>query len=463
MLRRKIEKTLSDWKNTPNHKPLILKGCRQCGKTFSVLDFAKKNYEHVVYLNFFVNPQYASVFSGSLEVDNITMLLSALMGKDAIFEAGKTILILDEIQDCPDARTALKFFKLDGRYDVIGTGSLLGVKGYGDKEPKSIPVGYETVIDMTPLDFEEFLWANGISEQIITLLHTHLQNQTPVPDALHARMRELLLQYTVVGGMPDVVQTFVDSRRMEEVLQLQRDIVRSYEDDMVKYADKKDKAVIKECFQSIPKQLSKENKKFQYSVVKKGATASKFAGSLQWIEDAGIIARCYNLFITELPLDGNADQDTFKVYMRDTGLFVSMLEDGTQFDILQGNLLGYKGAIFEGLIADIFSKMGRKLYYFHKDSGLEVDFIIRYKGACTLVEVKANTGNVKSTKTVLRHPEKYHVTQAIKLGDYNIGLSEQILTLPLYMAFLLREICCSNRASNDCGVFRFGNTFSVLS
>ena len=439
MLRRKIEKTLSDWKNTPNHKPLILKGCRQCGKTFSVLNFAKKNYEHVVYLNFFVNPQYASVFSGSLEVDNITMLLSALMGKDAIFEAGKTILILDEIQDCPDARTALKFFKLDGRYDVIGTGSLLGVKGYGDKEPKSIPVGYETVIDMTPLDFEEFLWANGISEQIITLLHTHLQNQTPVPDALHARMRELLLQYTVVGGMPDVVQTFVDSRRMDEVLQLQRDIVRSYEDDMVKYADKKDKAVIKECFQSIPKQLSKENKKFQYSVVKKGATASKFAGSLQWIEDAGIIARCYNLFITELPLDGNADQDTFKVYMRDTGLFVSMLEDGTQFDILQGNLLGYKGAIFEGLIADIFSKMGRKLYYFHKDSGLEVDFIIRYKGACTLVEVKANTGNVKSTKTVLRHPEKYHVTQAIKLGDYNIGLSEQILTLPLYMAFLLRE------------------------
>lgn len=439
MLRRKIEKTLLDWKNTPNHKPLILKGCRQCGKTFSVLNFAKKNYEHVVYLNFFVNPQYASVFSGSLEVDHITMLLSALMGKDAIFEAGKTILILDEIQDCPDARTALKFFKLDGRYDVIGTGSLLGVKGYGEKEPKSIPVGYETVIDMTPLDFEEFLWANGISEQIITLLHTHLQDQTPVPDALHARMRELLLQYTVVGGMPDVVQTFVDTKRMDEVLQLQRDIVRSYEDDMVKYADKKDKAVIKECFQSIPKQLSKENKKFQYSVVKKGATASKFAGSLQWIEDAGIIARCYNLCITELPLDGNAEQDTFKVYMRDTGLFVSMLEDGTQFDILQGNLLGYKGAIFEGLIADIFSKMGRKLYYFHKDSGLEVDFVIRYKGACALVEVKANTGNVKSTKTILRHPEKYHVTQAIKLGDYNIGMSEQILTLPLYMAFLLRE------------------------
>ena len=439
MLRRKIEQALMDWKNTPNHKPLILKGCRQCGKTFSVLDFAKKNYEHVVYLNFFANAQYASVFSGSLEVDTITMLLSALMGREAVFEAGKTILILDEIQECPDARTALKFFKLDGRYDVIGTGSLLGVEGYGNREPKSIPVGYETVIDMTPLDFEEFLWANGISEQIIAMLKTCLQAETPVPEALHQRMRELLLQYTVVGGMPDVVQTFVNAKRMDEVLQLQRDIVRSYEDDMVKYADKKDKPVIRECFQSIPKQLSKENKKFQYSVVKKGATASKFAGSLQWIEDAGIIARCYNLSITELPLDGNAEKDTFKVYMRDMGLFVAMLEDGTQFDILQGNLFGYKGAIFEGLIADTFTKMGRKLYYFHKDSGLEVDFVIRYKGECTLVEVKAVSGNTKSAKTILRHPEKYHVNHLIKLGDYNVGRADQILTLPLYMAFLLRE------------------------
>lgn len=439
MLRRKIEQTLLDWKNTPEHKPLIVKGCRQCGKTFSVLEFAKKNYEYVVYLNFFENPQYASVFSGSMEVDHITMLLSALMGKDAIFEEGKTILVLDEIQDCPDARTALKFFKLDGRYDVIGTGSLLGVVGYGSKEPKSIPVGYETVIDMTPLDFEEFLWANGISEQIIALLKTHLHDETPVPDALHQRMHELLLHYTVVGGMPDAVQTFVNTKRMDEVLQIQRDIVRSYEDDMVKYAEKKDKPVIRECFQSIPKQLSKENKKFQYSVVKKGATASKFAGSLQWIEDAGIISRCYNLSITELPLDGNAEKDIFKVYMRDMGLFVSMLEDGTQFDILQGNLLAYKGAIFEGLIADIFSKMGRKLYYFHKDSGLEVDFVIRYKGECTLVEVKANTGNAKSAKTILSHPEKYHVDHVIKLGNYNVGRSAQMLTLPLYMAFLLCE------------------------
>lgn len=439
MLKRKIEQRLMDWKNTDNHKPLLIKGCRQCGKTFSVLDFAKKNYKNVVYLNFFENPDYASVFAGSLEVDNIIMLLSALLGGDAVFEAGETVLVLDEIQDCPDARTALKFFRMDGRFDVIGTGSLLGVKGYG-KEPRSIPVGSETVIDMYPLDFEEFLWANGIAQPVIDMLNNYLRTETPVPEALHNRMKQLLLQYTVVGGMPDVVQTFVDTRQMNEVLRIQRDIIRSYEDDMVKYAEKRDKSRIKECFQSIPRQLSKENKKFQYTVVKKGSTASKYAGSLQWIEDAGIISRCYNLSVTELPLDVNAEEDVFKVYMKDCGLFISMLEDGTQYDILQGNLFGYKGAIFENLIADIFAKMGRKLYYYHKDSGLEVDFVIRYRGECTLVEVKASTGNTKSTKTILRHPEKYHVYSAIKLGDYNVGRSEQMLTLPLYMAFLLKEV-----------------------
>lgn len=439
MLKRKIEKRFLDWKNSENRKPLIVKGCRQCGKTYSVLDFARNNYKNVVYLNFFENPDYISVFSGSLEVDNIIMLLSALMGNNAVFEAYNTVLVLDEIQECPGARTALKFFCTDGRFDVIGTGSLLGVKGYG-KEPRSVPVGYETVIDMYPLDFEEFLWANGITENIIISLKNSLNEEKPVAEALNKRMKDLLLQYAVVGGMPDVVQTFVETRQMDRVLQIQRDIVRSYEDDMIKYADKKDKSNIRECFKSIPKQLSKENKKFQYSVIKKGSSAASFAGSLQWIEDAGIISRCYNLSITELPLDGNSQKEIFKVYMLDCGLFISMLEDGTQYDVLQGKLYGYKGAIFENLIADIFKKMGRNLYYFHKDSGLEVDFVIRYKGECTLIEVKATGGNTKSTKTILRHPEKYHVNSAVKFGDYNIGRSEGILTLPLYCAFLLTDV-----------------------
>jgi hypothetical protein len=392
----------------------------------------------VVYINFYKNAEYASIFSGSLEIDNLILMMSALLGKDAIFEAGNTIIILDEIQECPEARTALKFFKEDGRFDVIGTGSLLGVKGYG-KQPKSVPVGSETMIEMHPLDFEEFLWANGISDQHINLLRDYLAKECPVPEALHGRLRGLLLQYAVVGGMPAVVQNFVDTNQMNSVLALQRDIVHSYEDDMVKYAEDKDKPQIRECFQSIPAQLSKENKKFQYSVVKKGGTSAKFEGSIQWIEDAGIVSRCYNLYLPELPLDGNKIDDVFKVYMCDMGLFVSMLEDGTQFDILQGNLFGYKGAIFENLIADIFNKMGRKLYYYHKDSGLEIDFVMRYKGECMLVEVKATSGNTKSSKTILAHPEKYHVGGVIKLGDYNIGRNDNILTLPLYMAFLLNE------------------------
>lgn len=439
MLKRKIESALLDWKNTPNRSPLIIKGCRQCGKTYSVRDFAKKHYKHEVYLNFFKNPSYISIFEGSLETDDLIMMMSALLGPEAVFEPGETVIILDEIQDCPEARTALKFFKEDGRFDVIGTGSLLGVKGYG-RQPKSIPVGSETLIEMHPLDFEEFLWANGITPQIIDKLRDYLTEEKPVPEALHSKLHQLLLQYTVVGGMPEVVKTFVTTKQMNRVLALQRDIVHSYEDDMVKYAQEVDKPLIKECFQSIPKQLSKENKKFQYSVVQKGGTASKFMGSLQWIEDAGIISRCYNLDLPELPLDGNAIREIFKVYMKDTGLFVSMLEDGTQYDILQGNLYGYKGAVFENLMADIFAKMGRKLYYYHKDSGLEIDFVTRYKGGATLIEIKATTGNAKSLRTILAHPEKYHVSGGIKLGNYNIGRNEQVLTIPLYMGFLLTDV-----------------------
>lgn len=447
MLKRKIEEELIAWKNDSNRKPLVIKGCRQCGKTFIVQKFAEENYANVVYLNFMQDSDYALAFEGSKRVDDIVMNLSAMIPQSQ-FVANETCIIIDEIQECPAARTALKFFKMDGRYDIIATGSLLGVKGYGERRNSSgsessktsIPVGYETIIDMYPLDFEEFLWANGISEAIIGKLTECLDSIQPVPEAIHQKMRQLILQYTVVGGMPSVVNTFVNTHNMGRVLAEQRGIVAEYEEDMVKYASDTDKPRIRECFESIPRQLSKEYKKFQYSTIRKGAKASQYTGSIQWIEDAGIITRCRNLTITELPLNGNAIDDCFKIYMADTGLFVSMLDDGTQFDIMQGNLHAYKGAIFENLVADIFTKMKRRLYYFRKDSGLEVDFVTRYKGECVLVEVKAKDGNIKSSKTILSHPEKYHVNHAIKLGDLNIGNSGQFLTLPLYMTFLLRQL-----------------------
>lgn len=445
MLKRKIERYLANWKRTPNKKPLVIKGIRQCGKTYIVQKFANDNYENVVYINFILEPDKKLAFAGSLDVDTITLNLSALL-PGSRFVADKTCIILDEIQDCRDARTALKAFQIDGRFDVIATGSLLGVRGYGDKKSgkevmgqDSIPVGYETVVEMYPLDFEEFLWANGISEEVIDKVKSCFDNETPVPEGLHKAMMELLYRYVVVGGLPAVVNCFLETKNIELIYQMQSNLVAEYEEDMVKYANDADKPHIRECFESIPKQLAKENKKFQYSVVRKGGRAAEYMGSIQWLEDAGIVRRCYNTRITELPLEGNAVKDCFKVYATDIGILMAMLDYGAQADILKGNLLAYKGAIFENLIADFLCKSGQKLYYFHKDSGLELDFLVRFKGECVVLEVKAKSGKAKSLRTILKNKHVYHVNHGIKLGQYNVGRENDILTMPLYMGFLIQE------------------------
>lgn len=445
MLRRKIETYLSDWKKSEDKKPLVIKGVRQCGKTYIVKKFAKDNYENVVYMNFILEPDKKSAFAGNLDVETIILNLSALI-PDSRFVSGKTCIILDEIQECKEARTALKSFCMDGRFDVIATGSLLGVKGYGNHKDKnkdegedSVPVGYETLVDMYPLDFEEFLWANGIGTNVIDTLRSCFDNETAVPEGVHKAMMELLYRYIIVGGLPEVVNCFLETKNVELIYDKQRTLIAEYEEDMVKYADDSDKPHIRECFESIPKQLAKENKKFQYSVVKKGGRASQYLGSIQWLEDAGIVERCYNTTITELPLSGNAITDCFKVYTTDIGILMGMLDYGTQADILRGNLLGYKGAIFESLMADFLCKSGQKLYYFHKESGLEIDFLVRFKGECVLVEVKAKTGRTKSMSTVLKNKDVYHVNNGIKLGQYNVGRDGDVLTIPLYMGFLIKD------------------------
>ena len=445
MYKRKVENVLQAWLDDASHKPLVVKGVRQCGKTSSVMDFVQKHFKHVVYLDFREHPDYKMFFTPNLDVDSIIMRITAAMPSVEI-EAGKTCFVFDEIQDCPGARTSLKYFHLDGRYEVICTGSLLGVNGYKTKEEikedeeASIPVGFEDIVEMFPMDFEEWLWANGIKEVHFEYLKKCLNSETPVEEAIHNRFRELLHLYIVVGGMPEVVSTFMETKQIGKVLAVQRRIVEEYKSDMVKYALTADKSRIRECFESIPAQLAREYKKFSYTVVRPGGRGRDYAGSLQWIEDAGIIRRCYNTEITELPLDGHKIQSEFKVYMADIGLLISMLEDGTQSSILQGDLLSYHGAIKENLLADVFGKMGRKLYYFHKDGGVELDFLIRYKGKCTPVECKATTGNSKSIHTVLMHPDKYHVSNAMKLGNYNIGRKDQLLTIPMYMAFMLTEV-----------------------
>ena len=444
MLKRKIESVLTEWRNSESKKPLVIKGIRQCGKTYIVRKFAAENYENVIYMNFVIEPDKKSAFTGNIDVDTVILNLSALI-PGCRFVSGKTCIILDEIQECREARTALKSFQIDGRFDVIATGSLLGVRGYGksDKDPEdgqdSIPVGYETVVEMYPLDFEEFLWANGLNDKVIGSVKSCFEKETVVPEGIHNVMMELLYRYVIVGGLPEVVNKFLETKNIELVYRTQRNLIAGYEEDMVKYAYDADKARIRECFESIPKQLAKENKKFQYSVVRKGGRSAQYIGSIQWLEDAGLVRRCYNTQITELPLEGNSIKDCFKLYTTDIGLLVAMLDYGTQADILKGNLLGYKGAIFENLMADFLCKSEQKLYYFQKESGLELDFLVRYKDECVALEVKAKSGKAKSLKTVLKNKDIYHINNAIKLGRYNVGRKGEVLTIPLYMGFLIKD------------------------
>ena len=450
MLRRRISETLRKWKEQPNHLPLVIMGIRQCGKTYISKQFAEENYRHVVYINFIKEEDRKSAFYGSKDVDSIVLNLSAQI-RNAKFVPGETCIIFDEIQDCPEARTSLKFFKEDGRYDIICTGSLLGVQGYGQDEKRkrsrktavseigtnSVPVGYEQIVEMYPLDFEEFLWANNMSEDIIKVLRRCLAEETPVPEGIHVAMKTLLYRYVAVGGLPAAVNALLETGNMNEVNEVWKSILKEYRSDMVKYAEDKDKPYIRACFNAVPKQLAKENKKYLWSKVESGGRGVLYKDSLQWLEDADIIRRCYNSHITGLPLEGNAIENVFKVYTADIGILVAMLGAATRADILQGNLGGFKGAIFENLMADTLIKKGQSLYYFQKESGLELDFLIRYKGECVPIEVKARSAQAKSIATVRKHPEKYGVRHFIKFGDYNIGRNGDLLTLPTYMQFLL--------------------------
>ena len=431
MLKRKIYQSLIEWKKQTEKMCLVVKGARQVGKTFIIDKFARENYENYVYINFDENPGYKVIFVVDLDVNNLIKQIS-LRVPNVSLVPHKTIIFLDEIQNCPNARTALKFLALDKRFDVIASGSLLGINY---KEVESFPVGYTEQLEMYSLDFEEFLWANGIEEQSILDVKEFFDKKEVVPQAMHERMMELFKEYIVVGGMPRVVNDFVKNHNFANVLKIQKAIISDYEDDIAKYADGSEKAKARACFLSIPKHLSKDYKKFRYSLVMPSGSSRKYAGSLMWLYDAGIINFCHNLEIPQLPLEGNSKSDTFKVYMRDTGLLVAMLDEGTQEDIIDGNLGIYKGAIYENIIGDILAKKGKKLYYFEYNSTLEVDFFIRYERVITAIEVKSS-GNSKS-KSLETLMEKYGVKKGIKLAPSNYGKKGEIDIFPIYMAMFL--------------------------
>jgi predicted AAA+ superfamily ATPase len=431
MLKRKITQELIRWKDNPNKLCLLVKGARQVGKTYSIDAFAQEHYTSYISINFDETPANRAIFDGDLDVETLIKQIS-LRVPAATLIPGETLIFLDEIQNCPRARTALKFLAMDKRFDIIASGSMLGINY---KDVPSYPVGYVDQLDMHSLDFEEFLWANGVSPKSVSDIQGYYERKETVPPAMHDRMMELFREHIVVGGMPRVVNEFVSSHNFASVLRLQKSIISGYADDIAKYAEGSEKAKARACFLSIPKHLSKDYKKFRYSLVERGSTARKYGGSLMWLYDAGIINFCHNLSAPELPLEGNAKSDAFKVYMRDTGLLMAMLEDGSQEDIIDGNLGIYKGAIYENIIADIFGKLGKSLYYFERDNKLEIDFFIRYRKLATAVEVKS-ADNVKS-KSMNSIIKNHHVKQGIKLSSKNVGVTENVDSLPLYMAIFL--------------------------
>ena len=448
MLKRKITEELIKWKENQlvKKKALLIKGLRQIGKTFIIRDFARKHYKYEVYIDFKRNSELKTIFDGDFSVDRILMDLSAkIVGLK--FVPHETVIIFDEIQECANARTALKYFVDDGRYDVIASGSLLGIRGYNKRKSRGVPTGSEHIIYMHPLDFEEFLWAKGVSEEVIYYLKECFESRKPISKVTHESLLRYFKEYICVGGLPEAVNIFLKTGNLNLVYQEQRDILEEYKDDFGKHLNEEEneevdeKLLVKilEVFNSIPSQLAKENKKFQYSWIKKSARASEYIKAIQRLKEFGIISQCYNLSNLKKPLEGNKIDNIFKIYMRDSGLFIAMLDKGTAGEIISGNLGIYKGAIFENIVADSFSKMDRNLYYFEKDSGLEIDFVTTYKNEVTLIEVKAKTGNTKSSKTILNNYSTYNVKKCIKLGEYNIGESDNILTIPYYLAFLLKE------------------------
>ncbi len=431
MLKRKILNDLINWKNTKDKECLLVKGARQVGKTYIIEEFGKNYYDNYVYLNFFRNPNLKNIFEGSLEASEIYKKMSIYIPNFKLVP--NTLIFLDEIQECPNARTALKFLAIDNKYDVIASGSLLGISY---KSVPSIPVGYERQLTMYSLDFEEFLWAIGFNENSISYIKEHFENHEKIENGINDEMFRKLREYIVVGGMPDVVNTFIETNNFSDVQKAQDKILFDYNDDIIKYAKNVEKPKIRKCYNSIPKQLAKENKKFQYSVVEKGSTSRKYADSVQWLVDANLVIPVYNVSNPILPLDAYSKEDYFKIYLNDIGLICAMYGFDIKAPILENSLSGSaKGGIYKNLICDILTKRGYKLHFYKNDDNTqELEFLITQNSKIIPIEVKAgNSASVSLNNFIIKYKPPY----AYKLITGNIGVSKTKITLPLYMAMFI--------------------------
>jgi len=436
-INRKVDIFLSEWKSNPERKPLIVKGARQVGKTESIKKFSYENYKNVIYINFVEEPKYKTITSDGFKTDDIITNISRIDPSKSFIE-NQTVIIFDELQDFPEISTALKFFNIDNRYDVICSGSMLGINY---KRIESNSVGYKTDYVMQSLDFEEFLQAKGYDDLFINDLLEQMVTLKSLNDTLFSVCNSLFLDFCILGGMPAVVREYIDKGTFEGSLGIQKQLLADYTEDIRKYAEGLDQTRILNVFNQIPPQLAKDNKKFQISKVTPGARFKEYRGCVEWLGDAGIINICYCLNFPELPLKGNYTESKYKIYFADNGLLVAMLDDEAQEDLRTNRNLGvYKGALYENLVGEAFVKSGYGLYYYKReDSTLESDFFIRTANNLIPIEVKAKSGKSKSLRTLLDSEKYKDIRYGIKLTGGNIGYSDNVYTFPHFCAFLLKR------------------------
>lgn len=436
-LKRKIDEFLINWKHSQDKLPLIVKGARQIGKTDAIENFAKNNYKHVVEINFILQKQFKNIFDDGFEADKIIKNIS-LIEPNFQFVPGETLIFFDEIQDCINCATSLKSFNIDGRYDVICSGSLMGINY---KEIESNSVGNKQDYEMYSLDFEEFLWAKGYQDNQIEDLLEHMRSCTPLSKVQYDVMLENFKEYMVVGGMPAIVRRFIESKNFSGILEMQEQILLNYKEDITKYAEGLNQTRILNVYNKIPVFLGNENKKFQISKVEHGARNREYIGTVDWLNNAGIINVCYCLEQPELPLKGNYNSDNYRIYFRDTSLLIGSLDEEAQEDLRNNkNFNTYKGAIYENIVADMLVKQGYQLYFYKNEKGtIEMDFFVRDTNSLIPIEVKANDEATVSLNNLIDNTTYRDIKYGIKLCNKNIGYNGKFYTFPYFLTFLLKR------------------------
>lgn len=428
---------LVEWKNNKDRLPLIVKGARQIGKTDSIENFAKKNYKQFVEINFALEPEYKKIFDDGFNVDRIISNIS-LINNDFVFEAGETLIFFDEMQDCINCATALKSFNIDKRYDVICSGSMMGINY---KEIESNSVGNKQDYIMYSMDFEEFLWAKGYKENQIEDLYKCMKECIPLTKTQYDIMMSNFKDYMILGGMPAIVAKYIENKNFSGVLNMQKQILKDYEEDIAKYAKGLDKARILNAYRKVAVFLGNENKKFQVSKISNGARNREYRGVSDWLSDAGIINISYCMENCTLPLKGNYNPDNYRLYFADTGLLIASLDEEVQDDLRKNqNFNTYKGAIYENVVGDMLVKAGYNLYFYKNEKGtIEMDFFIRDKDSLIPIEVKANDNSTPSLNTLIDSDNYKDIKYGIKLCNRNIGFNGKFYTFPYFMTFLLKR------------------------